>query len=53
MNPEKMASYNLTPQDVISALNAQNVQVAAGSAGFPRSKTTQTYEQAFCKWPVK
>src|SRR6201992_3391469 len=31
MNPEKMASYGLTPQDIISALNAQNVQVAAGS----------------------
>src|SRR5450755_1115651 len=35
MNPDKMASYSLTPQDVISALNAQNVQVAAGSAGVP------------------
>ena len=30
MNPEKMAAYSLTPQDIISALNAQNVQVAAG-----------------------
>jgi HAE1 family hydrophobic/amphiphilic exporter-1 len=44
MNPEKMASYNLTPQDVISALNAQNVQVAAGSAGVPPQQKTQTYE---------
>ena len=35
MNPEKMAAYSLTPQDIISALNAQNVQVAAGSAGVP------------------
>jgi HAE1 family hydrophobic/amphiphilic exporter-1 len=39
-----MASYNLTPQDVISALNAQNVQVAAGSAGVPPQQKTQTYE---------
>src|ERR1700744_5444504 len=44
MNPEKMASYNLTPSDVIAALNAQNVQVAAGSAGVPPQQKTQTYE---------
>ncbi len=44
MNPEKMASYNLTPQDVISALNAQNVQVAAGSAGVPPQSKSQTFE---------
>ena len=44
LNPEKMASLNLTPQDVISALNAQNVQVAAGSAGVPPQNKTQTFE---------
>jgi HAE1 family hydrophobic/amphiphilic exporter-1 len=44
MNPEKMASHGLTPQDVISALNAQNVQVAAGSAGVPPQQKTQTFE---------
>ena len=44
MNPEKMASYSLTPQDVINALNAQNVQVAAGSAGVPPQAKTQTFE---------
>jgi HAE1 family hydrophobic/amphiphilic exporter-1 len=44
MNPEKMASYGLTPADVISALNAQNVQVAAGSAGVPPQQKTQTFE---------
>jgi HAE1 family hydrophobic/amphiphilic exporter-1 len=44
MNPEKMAAYNLTPQDVINALNAQNVQVAAGSAGVPPQSKTQTFE---------
>ncbi len=44
MNPEKMASYNLTPQDIINSLNTQNVQVAAGSAGVPPQSKTQTYE---------
>ncbi|MGC1391996.1 MAG: efflux RND transporter permease subunit [Bacteroidales bacterium] len=44
MNPEKMASYSLTPQDVINSLNAQNVQVAAGSAGVPPQQKTQTFE---------
>ena len=44
MNPGKMASYSLTPADVIAALNAQNVQVAAGSAGVPPQASTQTFE---------
>src|SRR5580704_1679892 len=44
MNPDKMAAYSLTPGDVIAALNAQNVQVAAGSAGVPPQKKTQTFE---------
>ncbi|MGI4750748.1 MAG: efflux RND transporter permease subunit [Janthinobacterium lividum] len=44
MNPDKMASYSLTPSDVIAALNAQNVQVAAGTAGVPPQASTQTYE---------
>jgi HAE1 family hydrophobic/amphiphilic exporter-1 len=44
MNPDKMASYKLTPTDVINALNAQNVQVAAGTAGVPPQSSSQTYE---------
>src|SRR5450631_1507421 len=44
MNPDKMASYGLMPSDVIAALNAQNVQVAAGSAGAPPQDNTQTNE---------
>jgi hydrophobic/amphiphilic exporter-1 (mainly G- bacteria), HAE1 family len=44
MNPEKMAAHGLTPSDVISVLNAQNVQVAAGSAGVPPQSKTQTFE---------
>ena len=44
MKPDKMAAYSLTPQDVINALNAQNVQVAAGSAGVPPQRNSQTFE---------
>lgn len=44
MNPDKMAAYSLTPQDIINALNAQNVQVAAGSVGVPPQQKTQTFE---------
>src|ERR1700761_8302138 len=44
MNPDKMAAYSLTPADVIAALNAQNVQVAAGTAGVPPQSSSQTYE---------
>lgn len=44
MNPQKMAEYSLTPQDIITALSTQNVQVAAGSAGVPPQQKTQTYE---------
>src|SRR5450432_1909463 len=44
MNPDKLASYSLMPQDVINALNAQNVQVAAGSAGSPPQENSQTHE---------
>ena len=44
MNPDKMASYSLTPADVTAALNSQNVYVAAGSAGAPPQAPTQTHE---------
>jgi HAE1 family hydrophobic/amphiphilic exporter-1 len=44
MNPQKMAAYGLTPQDIINALNTQNVQVAAGSAGVPPQLPSQTFE---------
>src|ERR1700756_1115979 len=33
LNPDKMAAYALSPTDIINALNEQNLQVAAGSAG--------------------
>lgn len=44
MNPQKLASYSLQPSDVIAALNGQNVQVAAGTAGVPPQSSSQTYE---------
>ncbi|HTB53417.1 MAG TPA: efflux RND transporter permease subunit [Ferruginibacter sp.] len=44
MNPNKMAAYGLTPKDVVAALNAQNVQVAAGSVGASPQFSTQTSE---------
>ncbi len=44
LNPDKMAAYSLTPTEVINALNEQNLQVAAGSAGVPPQQKTQTYE---------
>ena len=44
MNPDKMASLNLTPGDVIAALNSQNLYVAAGAVGSPPQAITQTRE---------
>ncbi|MDN5286927.1 MAG: Hydrophobic/amphiphilic exporter, family [Mucilaginibacter sp.] len=44
MNPDKMASYHLTPADITSALDAQNVYVAAGSAGAPPQNSNQSHE---------
>ena len=35
LNPEKMASRNLTAGDIVNALKEQNVQVAAGRVGQP------------------
>ena len=44
MDPQKMASYSLTPLDITSALNEQNVQVAAGAVGAPPQDANQTNE---------
>ncbi|MDO4159752.1 MAG: efflux RND transporter permease subunit [Prevotellaceae bacterium] len=33
MNPEKMAQYNLVPNDVISVLDDQNIEAATGTLG--------------------
>jgi len=44
MDPQKMASYSITPQDISNALNEQNIQVAAGSVGAPPQDENQTFE---------
>src|SRR5436305_9239164 len=44
LDPQKMASYGLNAQDVIGAVQAQNIQVAAGQIGqppTPRGQVTQ------------
>src|SRR5439155_4642932 len=41
LDPQKMASYNLNAQDVIGAVQAQNIQVAAGQIGQPPTPTGQ------------
>src|SRR6195952_727893 len=44
LNPDKMASYNLMPSDITSALSGQNVYVAAGSVGAPPQNPKQAFE---------
>jgi HAE1 family hydrophobic/amphiphilic exporter-1 len=44
MDPDRMASYNLTPADVISALRAQNEYLAAGAVGSPPQLSSQSHE---------
>lgn len=44
MNPDKMASYNITPGDVRTALQSQNAYVAAGAAGAPPQVSSQSHE---------
>jgi len=35
LNPQKIAERGLTPQEVVAAIQRQNVQVAAGVIGGP------------------
>src|SRR2546426_5880954 len=39
LNPNQLASHNLTATDVVTAIREQNVQVAAGVLGAPPTKT--------------
>src|SRR6476469_9569973 len=41
LDPQKLASYGLNAQDVINAVQAQNVQVAAGQIGQPPTPAGQ------------
>jgi multidrug efflux pump len=42
LDPQKLAAYSLNPQDVIQAVQAQNIQVAAGQIGQPPTPTGQS-----------
>lgn len=44
LDPDKLASRQLTTQDVIAALGRQNVQVAAGQVGQPPSPDGQRFQ---------
>jgi multidrug efflux pump len=44
LNPEKMAALDITPGDVISALNEQNLQLAAGTIGGNPQPAQQSFE---------
>jgi len=44
LDPVRMASRGLTAGDVVSALEEQNVEVAAGQVGQPPSKPSQEYQ---------
>ena len=44
MNPDKMASYGLTPADVTTSLQDQNAYVAAGATGAPPQVSNQSHE---------
>src|SRR5262245_33259331 len=44
LDPEKMASRNLTASDVLTAVEQQNIQVAAGQIGQPPVPTGQVFQ---------
>ncbi|WP_394751693.1 efflux RND transporter permease subunit [Crenothrix sp.] len=44
MNPEKLRYFNLNPQEVIIAIQSQNLQVAAGQVGAPPVANNQAFQ---------
>ncbi|MEM8953480.1 MAG: efflux RND transporter permease subunit [Verrucomicrobiota bacterium] len=44
LDPEQMLQRSLTPQDVMSTINAQNSEVAAGQIGAPPSANGQDFQ---------
>ncbi len=44
LDPQKLQAFSLTPSDVVSALQAQNVQVAAGQIGQAPAPPGQLYQ---------
>ncbi len=44
LQPDRLAQLDLTPTDVVNALNDQNLQIAAGSVGAPPQEPGQAFE---------
>lgn len=44
LDPEKMRIRNLTPTDVLQAIQSQNMQVSAGQVGAPPAQSTEAFE---------
>jgi multidrug efflux pump len=44
LDPQKMNAYSLNAQDIITAVQAQNIQVAAGRIGQPPTSDDQTFQ---------
>ena len=44
LDPQRLAAYGLNPADVINAVTAQNIQVAAGQIGQPPTPTGQVFQ---------
>jgi HAE1 family hydrophobic/amphiphilic exporter-1 len=44
LQPDKLAQKGLTANDVVSALQEQNIQIAAGTVGAPPQQNVQTFE---------
>jgi multidrug efflux pump len=44
LDPDKMSSYSLTANDVVTAIQQQNAQVAAGQIGQPPMPTGQKFQ---------
>jgi multidrug efflux pump len=44
LDPQKMAAYSITAQDVANAIMGQNIQAVAGQVGQPPARRSQTKE---------
>ncbi|NJR52445.1 MAG: efflux RND transporter permease subunit [Leptolyngbyaceae cyanobacterium CSU_1_3] len=44
IDPERLASRSITPQDVVTSLQQQNIQVGAGQIGQPPANSGQQYQ---------
>ncbi len=44
LDPQRLSAYNLNPQDVIAAVQSQNIQVAAGQIGQPPTPSGQVFQ---------